>query len=194
MPFLHFFYDYLSLPPPLVSSLTLRNPPPPLTSPNQSGAIIEYLVDTYDKSNSLHYDTPKEKYATLSWLYFQVSGQGPYFGQKVWFTFYHPEKGITSAIDRYSNEIKRVLSVIDRHLKKHSTTYLVGEKCTFADLAFVPWDMNMADMLRDSEGNAPDLAKEYPHFHAWNEKLMNRPAVKKCAEDKKKATATASGH
>lgn len=165
-----------------------------INSPNQSGAIIEYLIDTYDKSKSLHYDTPKEKYATLSWLYFQVSGQGPYFGQKAWFTWYHPEKGITSAIERYGNEIKRVLGVIDRHLKKQGTPYLVGEKCTFADLAFVPWDMKVVDLLRDSEGKAPDLAKEFPHFHAWNEKIMNRPAVKKCAEDKQKATEAASGH
>jgi glutathione S-transferase len=64
---------------------------------------------------------------------------GPYFGQRAWFIFYHPEKNLTSCLDRYGNEIKRVLGVIDAHLKKTGTEYLVGDKCTYADLAFVPW-------------------------------------------------------
>lgn len=29
--------------------------------------------------------------------------------------------------------------VIDAHLKKSGGEWLVGEKCTYADLAFVPW-------------------------------------------------------
>jgi len=50
----------------------------------ESGAIVEYLVETYDKHNKISY--PKgsnESYLTKQWLYFQVSGQGPYFGQAV---------------------------------------------------------------------------------------------------------------
>lgn len=43
----------------------------------ESGAIIEYLVDTYDKSNKLSYgDKTPEKYQCKSWLHFQMSGQG----------------------------------------------------------------------------------------------------------------------
>ena len=44
-------------------------------------------------------------------------------------------------------------------------------------------------LLTDAEGNKPDVAKEYPHFNAWNEKVMARPAVKKVADDKAKANA-----
>jgi glutathione S-transferase len=29
--------------------------------------------------------------------------------------------------------------VLDAHLKKSGGEWLVGEKCTYADLAFVPW-------------------------------------------------------
>lgn len=29
--------------------------------------------------------------------------------------------------------------VVDAHLKKSGGEWLVGEKCTYADLAFVPW-------------------------------------------------------
>ena len=53
----------------------------------ESGAIIEYLMDTYDKDGKLHYTNSPEKFTQLSWMHFQMSGQGPYFGQKAWFTF-----------------------------------------------------------------------------------------------------------
>jgi glutathione S-transferase len=51
----------------------------------ESGAIIDYLIENYDKEHKLTYDTFPEKYQQDSWKYFQVSGQGPYFGQYVWF-------------------------------------------------------------------------------------------------------------
>ena len=52
----------------------------------QSGAIVEYLVDTYDKDNKLSYTKSPQKYTQSSWKHFQMSGQGPYFGQKMWFS------------------------------------------------------------------------------------------------------------
>ena len=63
---------------------------------------------------------------------------GPYFGQRAWFVLYAPEQ-MDYCLDRYGNEIRRVLGVIDAHLKKTGRQYLVGDKCTFADLVFVPW-------------------------------------------------------
>jgi glutathione S-transferase len=115
-----------------------------------------------------------------------MSGQGPYYGQKAWFSFFHPEKNLTSVLERYSNEIKRVVGVIDRHLKKQGTEYLVGDKCTFADLAFVMWHQTMPRLVDDW-----DYQTEAPAFHAWNERLQSRPAVKKIFEEKAKATAAA---
>jgi glutathione S-transferase len=49
----------------------------------ESGAIIQYLIEEYDKNKTLTYDT-KEKHLVNQWLIFQVSGQGPYFGQAGW--------------------------------------------------------------------------------------------------------------
>jgi len=152
----------------------------------ESGAILEYLIDTYDKEHKLSYTTSPEKWLTLSWLHFQMSGQGPYYGQKAWFTFFHPEKNLTSVLERYGNEIKRVVGVIDRHLKKQGTDYLVGDKCTFADLAFVMWHQTMPRLVDNW-----DYKTEAPAFHAWNERLQSRPAVKKVFEDKAKAMAAA---
>lgn len=115
-----------------------------------------------------------------------MSGQGPYYGQKAWFSFFHSEKNLTSVLERYSNEIKRVVGVIDRHLKNQGTEYLVGDKCTFADLAFVMWHQTMPRLV-----DGWDYQAEAPTFHAWNERLQSRPAVKKIFEEKAKATAAA---
>lgn len=113
-----------------------------------------------------------------------MSGQGPYFGQKAWFSHFHDEK-LLSAETRYANEIRRVLGVINSHLKKQGTEYLVGDKCTYADLAWVTWDALLGWLVPDL-----DIAKEFPLFHAWHEKLMARPAVKR-AFDAKASTKSA---
>ena len=48
----------------------------------ESGAIIEYLVEVYDKKQKLSFPAgSNEAYLAKQWLYYQVSGQGPYFGQ-----------------------------------------------------------------------------------------------------------------
>jgi len=91
----------------------------------ESGAIIEYLQETYDKNNTLNYTSSPHKYYVKQWLHFQMSGQGPYFGQAAWFTKFHPEE-LKSAQDRYLDQIKRVLSVLDKHLQ--GKQYLVGDK------------------------------------------------------------------
>jgi glutathione S-transferase len=42
----------------------------------ESGAIIEYLIDTYDKEMKLTVETSPEKWYLKQYLMFQVSGQG----------------------------------------------------------------------------------------------------------------------
>ncbi|KAG6248991.1 hypothetical protein E4U24_002432 [Claviceps purpurea] len=160
---------------------------PGLEDPNtkislwESGAIIDYLIDQYDTSHKLSYTTPSEKYLTRSWEHFQMSGQGPYFGQLVWFTMYHPEK-IQSATDRYANEVKRVTGVIDGHLKKQKTEYLVGDKITYADLMFVPWAVAIVAMAK------LDLS-EYDAYSAWLKRLTDRPTVAKVLKQREEAMA-----
>lgn len=67
------------------------------------------------------------------------------------------------------------MGVLDAHLKK-SGDWLVGDKCTYADLAFVPWDAMIPFVLGpDSES----LFGSAPHFKKWHDTLMARPAVKK---------------
>lgn len=110
------------------------------------------------------------------------------YGQRAWFTLYHPEKNLTSCLDRYGNEIRRVISVIDAHLKKHNRQYLVGDKPTYADLAFVPWHwLVLAPPHIMGEGFGKEWEKEYPHAWAWHQRLSERESVKKCFGDRAKA-------
>jgi glutathione S-transferase len=110
----------------------------------ESGAIVEYLIDTYDKEQKLSIDAFPEKYHLKQFLYFQVSlllverceaqlsnltlqtsGQGPYYGQLAWFKAFHPEK-IESAISRYEDQSIRVVAVLDKILE--GKEFLVGNR------------------------------------------------------------------
>jgi len=154
----------------------------------ESGAILEYLIETYDKEGKFTYTSSPEKYYLKQWLHFQVSGQGPYFGQSAWFQNYHPEK-VPSAVERYNNEITRVCTVIDKHLKTTGQEYLVGNKFTYADLSFIPWN-NMISWLKGAEGEK-ELEK-LPHYWAWWQKISTRPATEKVKKDRE--AAMAKGH
>ena len=103
-------------------------------------------------------------------------GQGPYFGQATWFARFHPEK-IPSAIDRYVNEIFRVIGVLDRVLASSPSGWLVGEKFTYADVSFVTWDTVGEGLLRELN-MAEDLEARFPHYMAWREAMSKRLPVK----------------
>ena len=62
--------------------------------------------------------------------------------------------------------------------------YLVGEKCTYADLAFVTWGSIAPSLFGEDK---VDIAGKYPNYHSWFERLMARPAVKTALEEKAKA-------
>lgn len=148
----------------------------------ESGAIVLYLVDNYDKDHKLSFEAgTHEAYLAQQWLFFQTSGQGPYYGQAAWFMNFHPEK-VPSAIDRYISEIKRVTGVLENYLKKQDTgndgPWLVGGRISYADISFVSWQA-----IVDSPffGESFD-ASEFPTVKAWVDKMKNRPGIKKVRE------------
>ena len=105
----------------------------------ESNAIILYLVDKYDQGNKISAGEGAEKYQQLMWLFFQSSGQGPYFGQGAWFKLFHSEQ-LPSAQERYYKEILRVFGVLEDALQRNGSGWLVGNKRTIADISFIPWD------------------------------------------------------
>ncbi|KAI0478526.1 glutathione S-transferase [Xylariaceae sp. FL0804] len=149
----------------------------------ESGAIVQYLIDQYDQEeHKLSYGTMVEKYQIQQWIAFQISGQGPYYGQAVWFAAIHPER-IPSAVERYTKEAERVRSVLDAHLGKKSASssssggcWLVGDRLTAADLSWIMWE-HVIHLVLAQTGTR--VAGSYPHYDAWYQRLLRRPTVRK---------------
>ncbi|RAL12382.1 glutathione S-transferase tpcF [Aspergillus homomorphus CBS 101889] len=152
----------------------------------ESGAIVEYLIARYDTAHKLSFapGTPEAAHAT-QWLFFQASGQGPYYGQAVWFKKFHPEP-LPSALERYVKEINRVTAVVEGHLKREKEKHaggdgpwLVGGRCSFADLAWISWQVTVALAITPEDGYT---LEDYPLVKEWLGRLMARPGVKKGME------------
>lgn len=134
----------------------------------ESGAILIYLAS---KAGKFLGNNDREKFATLQWLMFQMGSVGPMLGQAHHFRIYAPEK-IKYAIDRYTNEAKRIYGVVDRQVAK--TAYLAGNEFTVADIATFPW-------LRSAQNQGVDW-DEFPHAKRWFDEIAARPAVQRGVE------------
>ncbi|HWW05410.1 glutathione binding-like protein [Collimonas sp.] len=134
----------------------------------ESGAILVYLAG---KSGQFLGHTDREKFNTLQWLMFQMGAVGPMLGQTHHFRIYAPEK-IEYAVNRYTNEAKRIYGVIDKQLSQHP--YLAGNEYTIADIATFPW-------IRSWKNQGIELS-DYPHLKTWFDTISERPAVKRGVE------------
>jgi len=134
----------------------------------ESGAILLYLAA---KTGRFLPEDTRGKYEVLQWLMFQMGAVGPMLGQAHHFRIYAPEK-IPYAIDRYSNEAKRLYGVMDTRLA-HSK-YLGGKAYSIADIAVFPW-------LRSWKNQGIDWA-DFPHLKGWFDEVAARPAVMRGVE------------
>jgi GST-like protein len=130
----------------------------------ESGAILIYLAD---KTGQFMPKSGAARYDALQWLMFQMGNIGPMLGQVHHFRSYAPEQ-IPYAINRYTNEAKRLYGVMDKQLSKRA--YLAGDY-SIADMACWPW-------MRRPERQGVDIG-EYPNFKRWSEAIAARPAVTK---------------
>ena len=131
----------------------------------ESGAILVYLAS---KTGKFLPKSDRAKFEALQWLMFQMGGVGPMLGQNHHFRLYAPEK-IEYAINRYTNEAKRIYGVIDRRLAE--SRYLAGPQYSIADMATFPW-------LRNWQ-NQGIVLDDYPHVKKWFDGIAARPAVQR---------------
>jgi GST-like protein len=135
----------------------------------ESGAILLYLAE---KTGKLLPADPAAKWETVSWLMFQMGGVGPMFGQFGHFTKYAPEK-VPYAIERYTKEAKRLLSVLEARLTGRQ--YIMGDDYTIADIATFPWVNGLSAFYKGDE--TLGLA-DYTNVQEWLTRCMDRPASK----------------
>ena len=129
----------------------------------ESGAILFYLAEKTGKFLPLD---PAGRYTTMQWLMFQMGGIGPMLGQAHHFRIYAPEK-IEYAVNRYSNEAKRLYGVMDKQLGV--TRFLAGNEYSIADIATFPW-------TRSWKNQGIEL-DEFPNVKRWFDEIAARPAV-----------------
>ncbi len=131
----------------------------------ESGAILLYLAA---KTGKFLPTTDRQKFEVLQWLMFQMGGVGPMIGQTHHFRLYAPEK-VEYAINRYTNETKRIYGVMDVRLAK--SKFIGGAQYSISDIAIFPW-------LRNWANQGIDWA-DYPHLKAWFDKIAARPTVQR---------------
>ncbi|MBX3225800.1 MAG: glutathione S-transferase N-terminal domain-containing protein [Labilithrix sp.] len=132
----------------------------------ESGAILLYLAE---KTGKLLGQGLRERTEIVQWLMWQMGGIGPMFGQANHFAVYAPER-IPYAIDRYTREAKRLLTVLDKRLADRE--YVAGPY-SIADIAIYPWVRSAV------QGKLSLSLADYPHANAWSSRLEGRPAVTK---------------
>jgi len=133
----------------------------------ESGAILIYLAG---KTGRFLPRDVRGKYVALQWLMFQMGGLGPMLGQAGHFTLYAKEP-VQYGIERYSNESKRILGVMDRQLATHR--FLAGDAYTIADIATFPWT--------NSALRIPTIGgfDAWPNVVRWRAEIGARPAVQR---------------
>jgi GST-like protein len=131
----------------------------------ESGAILIYLAA---KTGKFMPATDRGRYEMLEWLMFQMGGVGPMFGQAHHFRIYAPEK-IEYAVNRYSNETKRLYGVMDKRLGQYR--FLAGDEYTIADIATWPWTRSYANQGVDLE--------DFPNVKRWFDTIGARAAAQR---------------
>jgi GST-like protein len=130
----------------------------------ESGAILIYLAG---KTGRFLPPDVRGRYKALEWLMFQMGGVGPMLGQAHHFRIYAPEK-IDYAINRYTNEARRLYGVMDKRLGE--APFFAGDY-GIADMAIFPW-------TRSHANQGVDLA-DFPNVRRWFDEIAARPAVQR---------------
>jgi GST-like protein len=141
----------------------------------ESAAILVHLAQ---KSGKFLPTEPRARYATLEWLMFQIANIGPMYGQAFHFRSVAPER-VPYAIDRYTNEVGRLLGVLDKRLFEQP--YLAGPEYTIADIASWTW-------VRNSHSFGFNM-ENYPNVQRWVSTIAERPAVRRGLKALEKAAA-----
>lgn len=113
----------------------------------ESGAILIYLAE---KTGQFLPTDPARRYETIQWLMWQMGGVGPMFGQVGFFhKFTGKEFEDKRPRDRYIDEAKRLLGVLDQRLTGRD--WIMGDDYTIADIAVFPWVRNLVGFYAAGE-------------------------------------------
>ncbi|MCP4315676.1 MAG: glutathione S-transferase [Hyphomicrobiales bacterium] len=138
----------------------------------ESGAMLLYLAE---KTGKLIPSDPAARIECIQWLFFQMAGVGPMFGQYGHFyKFMAGKLNDNYPTERYQNETRRLLGVLDSRLEGRN--WIMGDEYTIADITTFPWVRTVRDFYE--AGDAVGL-HEFTNVTAWLERCAERPASQK---------------
>lgn len=135
----------------------------------ESGAILVYLAE---KTGKLLPADPARRFEAIQWVFFQMGGIGPMFGQLGFFyKFAGKEIEDKRPLERYTKEATRLLGVLEKRLEGRQ--FIMDDDYTIADIAIFPW-VRTARVFYEAD----ELLgfKNFPNVLAWLERCMERPA------------------
>jgi GSH-dependent disulfide-bond oxidoreductase len=141
----------------------------------ESGAILLYLAEKTGRLMPAH---PARRYETIQWVFFQMAAVGPMFGQVGYFhKFAGREIADKRPLERYRNEAKRLLGVLETRLAGRQ--WIMDDEFTIADISLLGWVRNPIGFY-----GARDLVEfdTLEHVPAWLERGLARPAVQRGLE------------
>jgi GST-like protein len=137
----------------------------------ESGAILVYLAEKYDQ---FYGETETDRYEVLQWLMFQMGGLGPMCGQLgFFFSFAGKEFEDKRPLERYINEVKRLLNVIENRLDDRDW---LGGHYSIADMSVVPWLNCLEQFYKATEITG---LRDLKNVSRYMDRFNARPAVKK---------------
>jgi GST-like protein len=138
----------------------------------ESGAILVYLAE---KTGKLIPADPIRRLETIQWVFFQMGGMGPIFGQVGFFNkFAGKEIEDKRPLKRYADESRRLLGVLDTRLDGRE--WIMDGDYTIADISMLGWVRNLIGFYEARELVGYDSLKHVP---GWLERGLARPAVQR---------------
>ena len=138
----------------------------------ESGAILLYLAE---KSGKFLPQDPALRYETIQWVFFQMAAVGPMFGQLGFFhKFAGREYEDKRPLERYKNESKRLLGVLESRLDGRD--WIMGQDYSIADISLLGWVRNLIGFYEARELVEFD---SFPRVGQWLERGLARPAVQR---------------
>jgi GSH-dependent disulfide-bond oxidoreductase len=138
----------------------------------ESGAILLYLAE---KTGKLLPASATERYKTIQWVFFQMAGVGPTFGQLGYFhKFAGREIEDKRPLERYRSETQRLLGVLEQRLEGRE--WIMGDIYTIADISLIGWVRNLTTLIDAGDLVHYDELKSVP---AWLQRCLARVAVQR---------------
>lgn len=138
----------------------------------ESGAILLYLAE---KAGRMLPQDPARRYETIKWLFFQMAGVGPIFGQVGYFeVFQGREIEDRRPLEHYCAESRRLLEVMDQRLTGRD--WIMDDEFTIADIAMIGPVRNLIGYYGARDLVGFDTLESVP---AWLERALARPAVQR---------------